>query len=245
MTRIWDLATKDLTKAMRDNFDKMNNVYMMAESGARGKMDQVRQLAAMRGLLVGPSGRVLDFPIKSNFREGLSVFEYFISTHGGRKGLVDTALKTADSGYLTRRLIDVSLDVSVTEMDCGSNDGIVLDLSEADSLRRLRKIVQGRTLAEPLVDQATGETVFPANTLMDTAASERMFNVRPKQIKVRSVLTCKTLGGDLRRLLRLGPGLRRSVAGRRSGRRRGGAVHRRAGHAAHDAYVPHRRYPRA
>jgi hypothetical protein len=124
VTRIWDQATKDLTKAMRENFPPLNSVYMMATSGARGKMDQVRQLAAMRGLLVGPSGRVLDFPIKSNFREGLSVFEYFISTHGGRKGLVDTALKTADSGYLTRRLIDVALDVSVIEDNCGTSDGI-------------------------------------------------------------------------------------------------------------------------
>lgn len=195
VTRIWDLATKDLTKAMRNNFDKMNSVFMMAESGARGKMDQVRQLAAMRGLLVGPSGRVLDFPIKSNFREGLSVFEYFISTHGGRKGLVDTALKTADSGYLTRRLIDVSLDVSITEPDCGTHNGIVLDLAQADSLRRMRKLVLGRVLAEDLRDDATGETVFPANTLVDISVAERIFNLRPKQLKVRSVLTCKTLGG--------------------------------------------------
>jgi DNA-directed RNA polymerase subunit beta' len=195
VTRIWDLATKDLTKAMRNNFDRLNSVFMMMESGARGKMDQVRQLAAMRGLLVGPSGRVLDFPIKSNFREGLSVFEYFISTHGGRKGLVDTALKTADSGYLTRRLIDVALDVSVTEHDCGTTDGITLDMTEADSLRRTRKLVLGRVLSGDLVDEATGETVYPSGHSVDTASTERIFNLRPEQIKVRSVLTCKTLKG--------------------------------------------------
>jgi len=195
VTRIWDQATKDLTKSMRNNFGKMNSVFMMAESGARGKMDQVRQLAAMRGLLVGPSGRVLDFPIKSNFREGLSVFEYFISTHGGRKGLVDTALKTADSGYLTRRLIDVSLDVSITEMDCGTTDGIVLDLVPADTLRKMKKSILGRVLAQDVIDTETGETVFRGGMEIDNPAAEVIFNLGPRSLKVRSVLTCKTLGG--------------------------------------------------
>ena len=195
VTQIWDQATKDLTKAMRENFPSLNSVYMMAMSGARGKMDQVRQLAAMRGLLVGPSGRVLDFPIKANFREGLSVFEYFISTHGGRKGLVDTALKTADSGYLTRRLIDVALDVVITEEDCGSTDGIIMRVGEDDSIKKIRKALLGRVLAEDIVDAETGEKVLLANAEIDRDGSEIIFNLKPLTFKVRSVLTCKTLGG--------------------------------------------------
>jgi len=195
VTRIWDQATKDLTKAMRDNFDRLNSVYMMAESGARGKMDQVRQLAAMRGLLVGPSGRVLDFPIKSNFREGLSVFEYFISTHGGRKGLVDTALKTADSGYLTRRLIDVALDVSVTEEDCGTTNGISIGLVRLDSAKRVRKALVGRVLATDVIDTETGETVARHGVEVDNVLAEMIYNLHIPAVKVRSVLGCHTLGG--------------------------------------------------
>jgi DNA-directed RNA polymerase subunit beta' len=195
VTRIWDQATKDLTKAMRLNFGKLNSVYMMAESGARGKIDQVRQLAAMRGLLVGPSGRVLDFPIKSNFREGLSVFEYFISTHGGRKGLVDTALKTADSGYLTRRLIDVALDVSVSEHDCNTTDSIILSWQRTDSVKRVRKAILGRVSAEDVIDAETGEKILSRNEDIHAKAIDRVYNAGLTQVKVRSVLTCKTLGG--------------------------------------------------
>jgi DNA-directed RNA polymerase subunit beta' len=195
VTRIWDQATKDLTKAMRQNFGKLNSVYMMAESGARGKIDQVRQLAAMRGLLVGPSGRVLDFPIKSNFREGLSVFEYFISTHGGRKGLVDTALKTADSGYLTRRLIDVALDVSVTEHDCGTTDSISIHWQRTDSVKRIRKAILGRVSAEDIIDESTGEKLLNRNEDIQAKAIDRLFKAGVTHVRVRSVLTCKTLGG--------------------------------------------------
>ncbi|MEZ5338725.1 MAG: DNA-directed RNA polymerase subunit beta' [bacterium] len=195
VTRIWDQATKDLTKAMRDNFSPLNSVYMMATSGARGKIDQVRQLAAMRGLLVGPSGRVLDFPIKSNFREGLSVSEYFISTHGGRKGLVDTALKTADSGYLTRRLIDVALDVSVTEEDCGTEESIMADLSLADNIRKVKKILVGRVLAENITDPESGETVIENGTEINNARATIIYRLGLKGVRVRSALTCRTLGG--------------------------------------------------
>jgi DNA-directed RNA polymerase subunit beta' len=194
VTRIWDEATRKLTKSMKENFGPMNSINMMATSGARGKMDQVRQLAAMRGLLVGPSGRVLDFPIKSNFREGLSVFEYFISTHGGRKGLVDTALKTADSGYLTRRLIDVALDVSITEMDCGSREGISIVLSDADSIRRVKKLILGRVLAADAVDP-TGKVLYPADTEVRDEEAERIFAAKVASVQVRSVLTCDTIHG--------------------------------------------------
>jgi DNA-directed RNA polymerase subunit beta' len=194
VTTIWDQATKTLTKAMEQNFPRLNSVYMMAKSGARGKMDQVRQLAAMRGLLVGPTGRVLDFPIKANFREGLSVFEYFISTHGGRKGLVDTALKTADSGYLTRRLIDVALDLSVTEHDCGTTDGIHIDLAATEgSLKRVKKAILGRTLAQDVVKD--GEIVLRIHDEIDNIVAEQIHQLGLTDLKVRSVLTCKTLGG--------------------------------------------------
>jgi DNA-directed RNA polymerase subunit beta' len=194
VTRIWDDATRRLTKAMKENFDPLNSINMMATSGARGKMDQVRQLAAMRGLLVGPSGRVLDFPIKANFREGLSVFEYFISTHGGRKGLVDTALKTADSGYLTRRLIDVALDVSITEEDCNTTDGIDLDLTEADGIKRVKKIVLGRVLATDAVN-ADGAVVLPGGTEIKDREAVAIFDAKLPSVRVRSVLTCNTLHG--------------------------------------------------
>ena len=117
---IWNEATKKVTEALIDSLDRFNPVYMMANSGARGNIQQIRQLAGMRGLMADPSGQIIDLPIKANFREGLTVLEYFISTHGARKGLADTALRTADSGYLTRRLVDVAQDVIVREEDCGT-----------------------------------------------------------------------------------------------------------------------------
>ena len=197
VTRIWDQATKDLTKAMKDNFAILNPVFMMEESGARGKIDQVRQLAAMRGLLVGPTGRVLDIPIRSNFREGLSVFEYFISTHGGRKGLVDTALKTADSGYLTRRLVDVAVDVSITMDDCGTKESIevILHGPRAETIKRARKALVGRVLAEAVRDPSTGEVIASRNTEITPTLSDRMFNSGASTIKIRSALTCEAQQG--------------------------------------------------
>ena len=197
ISKIWDQATKVLTKSMKENFDPLNPVFMMEESGARGKIDQVRQLAAMRGLIVGPSGRVLDFPIKSNFREGLSVHEYFISTHGGRKGLVDTALKTADSGYLTRRLVDVALDVSIREKDCGTADGIDINISEEaiGSVKRAKKMLVGRVLAQSVRDRETGEVMYFQNEAITSETAERLFGMKIGAVKVRSVLTCDTVGG--------------------------------------------------
>lgn len=191
---VWDQATKDLTKAMKTNFDKFNSIYMMAESGARGKIDQVRQLAAMRGLIVGPTGNILPLPIQSNFREGLNVFEYFISTHGGRKGLVDTALKTADSGYLTRRLVDVALDVTIREYDCGSDDGIYLELDDMRPAELAKKII-GRVLAEDYLDNVTGEVLYEKNSEIDHKVSQIISQTTPTRLKVRSVLTCNTLEG--------------------------------------------------
>jgi DNA-directed RNA polymerase subunit beta' len=197
ISKIWDQATKTLTKSMKENFNPLNPVFMMEESGARGKIDQVRQLAAMRGLIVGPSGRVLDFPIKSNFREGLSVHEYFISTHGGRKGLVDTALKTADSGYLTRRLVDVALDVSIREVDCRTTEGIDINISEEaiGSVKRAKKMLVGRVLAESVKDSGTGEVMYFQNEAITPETAERLYNMKIGSVKVRSVLTCETVGG--------------------------------------------------
>jgi DNA-directed RNA polymerase subunit beta' len=130
MIEIWTRATDDVAKLMQDNFPITNPVHMMVDSGARGNYMQVRQIAGMRGLVANPKGEIIPRPIKSNFREGLSVLEYFISTHGARKGLADTALRTADSGYLTRRLVDVSQDVIVREVDCGTERGTVVRIAE-------------------------------------------------------------------------------------------------------------------
>jgi DNA-directed RNA polymerase subunit beta' len=133
LIEIWTNATTDVAKAMEDNFPKTNPVWMMVYSGARGNMMQVRQIAGMRGLVANPKGEIIPRPIKSNFREGLSVLEYFIATHGARKGLADTALRTADSGYLTRRLCDVAQDVIIREEDCGTDRGLTLKIAAVDS----------------------------------------------------------------------------------------------------------------
>ncbi|MFC2800852.1 MAG: DNA-directed RNA polymerase subunit beta', partial [Anaeroglobus sp.] len=163
---LWEKATDDVTEAMMDNMDSFNSIFMMADSGARGNKQQIRQVAGMRGLMADPSGRIIDLPIKANFREGLSVLDYFTSSHGARKGLADTALRTADSGYLTRRLVDVSQDVIVREDDC---DVFGLDLVRerarlAGSVRQavnlLREKLIGRVLARDVVDEETGELLF-------------------------------------------------------------------------------------
>jgi len=170
---LWTKATDDVTAAMMAGLDPFNPVYMMANSGARGNIQQMRQLAGMRGLMADPSGRIIDLPIKSNFREGLTVLEYFISTHGARKGLADTALRTADSGYLTRRLVDVAQDVIVREEDCdivGINlvrERARLAKSSASAINVLRDTLVGRVLAKDVIDPASGEVLIPANTTLD------------------------------------------------------------------------------
>ena len=172
--KLWTKATDDITKAMMENLDRFNNpVYMMANSGARGNIQQIRQLAGMRGLMADPSGRIIDLPIKANFREGLTVLEYFISTHGARKGLADTALRTADSGYLTRRLVDVAQDVIVREDDCDVV-GINLVRERARlakqgrlNLIELKEKLSGRVTAQDVLDYKTGEVVVEAETLLE------------------------------------------------------------------------------
>ena len=154
--KIWQKATDDVTNELMKSLDPFNPIYMMANSGARGNIQQIRQLAGARGLMADPSGRIIDLPIKANFREGLTVLEFFISTHGARKGLADTALRTADSGYLTRRLVDVAQEVIVREDDCGDTNGIWVE--EIPNIEPLSERIEGRILCANIVNQETGRT---------------------------------------------------------------------------------------
>src|SRR5689334_9485666 len=174
-----------------------NPIYIMADSGARGSTQQIRQLAAMRGLMAKPSGEIIENPIIANFREGLSVLEYFISTHGARKGLADTALKTANSGYLTRRLVDVAQDAVISEYDCGTLDGIrVAKLEEAgEVIQPLGDRILGRVVLEDVVDPLTGEVLVEANTELDEALVRKIEDAGIEEVVIRSVLTCQTRRG--------------------------------------------------
>ncbi|MFN2464129.1 MAG: DNA-directed RNA polymerase subunit beta' [Candidatus Dormibacteria bacterium] len=196
----WTKATQDVTDATMKSFDRFSPVFMMSTSGARGDIQQIRQLAGMRGLMADPTGRIIDLPIKANFSEGLTVLEYFISTHGARKGLADTALRTADSGYLTRRLVDVSQDVIVREEDCGSPNGIwVSDISESRSLTEpLFERIAGRFAAGNVVTEAGEILVKDAEEITDDAA-RNIIGSGLTQVRVRSVLTCQAREGVCRK----------------------------------------------
>ena len=174
-----------------------NPIYIMADSGARGSTQQIRQLAAMRGLMAKPSGEIIETPITANFREGLSVLQYFISTHGARKGLADTALKTANSGYLTRRLVDVAQDAVITDYDCGTLDGIkVAKLEEAgEVIQPLGDRILGRVVLEDVVDPLTGEVLVTSNTELDEAKVKQIEDAGIEEVTIRSVLTCQTKRG--------------------------------------------------
>ncbi len=173
----------------------LNPVYAMVDSGARGSRQQIRQLAGMRGLMAKPSGEIIESPITANFREGLSVLEYFISTHGGRKGLADTALKTADSGYLTRRLVDVAQDVIVTEEDCGTLNGITMRSGGESEVVPFTERIMGRVALDDVVNSATKEVIVEADHEIDEAAAEKIGEIGLQQVKIRSVLTCETREG--------------------------------------------------
>ncbi|MGE5706926.1 MAG: DNA-directed RNA polymerase subunit beta', partial [Bacteroidota bacterium] len=197
----WAETTNELTDLIKEKYDRLNSVYMMAFSGARGNISQVRQLVGMRGLMADPSGRIIDQPIKSNFAEGLTVTEYIISSYGARKGLVDTALRTADSGYLTRRLADVAQDVIVSEEDCGTDqhyhlsaikDGDVVVIPLTD-----RAI--GRVLSENLVNTGTGEVLLEAGTLITPENVAKIMEAGVDTISIRSPLSCKTKHGVCRK----------------------------------------------
>ncbi|HAN71287.1 MAG TPA: DNA-directed RNA polymerase subunit beta', partial [Actinobacteria bacterium] len=198
LIEIWTRATDEVAKAMQENFPRTNSVHMMVDSGARGNYMQVRQIAGMRGLVANPKGEIIPRPIKSNFREGLSVLEYFISTHGARKGLADTALRTADSGYLTRRLVDVSQDVIVREVDCGTDRGIQVQVGErVDGVLRpldnLDTSVASRTLARDV--EVDGTVVGHAGEELTTPRVEEMVRAGADSIRVRTVLTCESSVG--------------------------------------------------
>ncbi len=209
---IWSHANEKVAKAMMDKIsktevedaegnmvltDSFNNIYMMADSGARGSAAQIRQLAGMRGLMAKPDGSIIETPITANFREGLNVLQYFISTHGARKGLADTALKTANSGYLTRRLVDVAQDNVVLEEDCGTENGVdmVPIIEGGDVVEPLQERVLGRVVATDVLKPDTDEVLIPAGSFLDEEWVDRIDEMGIDQIKVRSAITCKAVQG--------------------------------------------------
>ena len=194
--QIWSETSNKVTDALMKNLDELNPIFMMANSGARGSVNQVRQLAAMRGLMADTSGRTIEIPIKANFREGLTVLEYFISTHGARKGLTDTALRTADSGYLTRRLVDVSQEVIIREDDCGTNDGIfVSDIKDGNEIiEKLKDRLVGRLACEDVVAE-NGEVICKAGDMISSDKADEIVAKGVEKVKIRSVLKCRSKVG--------------------------------------------------
>lgn len=195
---IWTKAKEQVSLAMNKSMDKLNNpVYMMSISGARGNPSQLAQLAGMRGLMTDPSGRIIDLPIRANFREGLTVLEFFISTHGARKGLADTALRTADSGYLTRRLVDVAQDVIVREDDCGTTEGILVHsiFEGNEEIEKLRDRIIGRLSSEDILHPETKEVIVAANQEITEEVADAIDQAGIKELYIRSVLTCRSRYG--------------------------------------------------
>ena len=204
--RVWQETDDKIKDALLQGLDKYNNIFMMADSGARGSNQQIKQLAGMRGLMADTSGNTIELPIKSNFREGLDVLEYFISAHGARKGLSDTALRTADSGYLTRRLVDVSQDLVIRENDCSVgraipgmyvyefvNEKATADSdAKADVLESLQERITGRFLAEDIFDPKTGELILGANHLVTSKRAEEIIKTGVEHVKIRTILTCRS-----------------------------------------------------
>ncbi|NLC02887.1 MAG: DNA-directed RNA polymerase subunit beta' [Tissierellia bacterium] len=190
---IWNKTTDDVTDTLMDGLDPMNNIYIMALSGARGSKNQIRQLAGMRGLMNNASGKTIEVPIKANFREGLSVLEFFMSTHGSRKGLADTALRTADSGYLTRRLVDISQDVIVREIDCGTDQFLLVKAFKdgKEVIEELEDRIEGRFAYEDILNPETGEVLVKENEMISQIDSEIIKSKNIEEVKVRSVLGCK------------------------------------------------------
>ena len=194
---VWEDTTNEVTKAMEDNFDNLNPVYMMVKSGARGNINQLRQIAGMRGLMASTTGKAVEIPIKASFAEGLDPLEYFISAHGARKGLSDTALRTADSGYLTRRLVDVSQDIIVREHDCGTNDGIIIyDIKDGNQvIEKMQERLLGRYAVDDVYDPNTNELIVDNNTMITESIAEKIVSAGIEKLKVRSALGCRTKHG--------------------------------------------------
>ncbi|MBV4422196.1 DNA-directed RNA polymerase subunit beta' [Clostridium tyrobutyricum] len=193
----WTQTTENIADELMNNLDKFNPIFMMADSGARGSKSQIKQLAGMRGLMANPSGKIIELPIRASFREGLDVLEYFISTHGARKGNADTALKTADSGYLTRRLVDVSQEVIVREEDCGTDEGYeVSEIKEGNEvIESLSERLTGRYSSEDIKDPNTGVIILAKDSYMDEKMAKHIEDLGVKKVKIRSVFTCKSKHG--------------------------------------------------
>lgn len=195
--KLWTDAKEDLTKAVEKVLDPYGSLSVMSMSGSvKGGVQPLAQLAGMRGLMADPNGRIIPLPIRSNFREGLNPLEYFISTHGARKGLADTALRTADAGYLTRRLVDVAQDMIVREDDCGGREGVVVDVERSKAMRiKFSERIMGRYLAEAVADPATGEILFERNTFINERVARQLVEANVQELKARSPLTCKLRSG--------------------------------------------------
>ena len=195
---IWKQATDDVTEKLKESLDEFNPILMMANSGARGSIDQIKQLAGMRGLMTDPNGKTLEIPVRSCFREGLSVLEYFISSHGGRKGLADTALKTADSGYLTRRLVDVAQEVIIKEDDCGDTRGITVSAikgSKGEIIEGLRDRIAGRFVINDVINPGTGEIMVKAGEMISEDMADEIVRAGIEEVQIRSTFTCKSKTG--------------------------------------------------
>ena len=194
---IWNKTTDDVADALMDSLDPLNNLFIMANSGARGSKDQIKQIGGMRGLMANATGKTVEIPIKANFREGLSILEYFISSNGARKGLADTALRTADSGYLTRRLVDVSHNVIVRDFDCGTDEGIEVSAftDGKEIIEPLKQRISGRTAFIDIVDPETGEVIVEQNEEISQDEAERIENCGITSVAIRSVMTCKSRTG--------------------------------------------------
>ena len=193
----WEKTTNDVSNALQENLDRYNPIYMMADSGARGSMKQIRQLAGMRGLIANTAGKTIEIPIKANYREGLTALEYFISSRGARKGLADTALRTADSGYLTRRMVDVSQDVIIREQDCGATHGItVREISESGQvIEKFSDRIIGRYPVHDVADPATGELLVSASQMIGEAEVRKIEKAGITELEIRTVLTCRAHSG--------------------------------------------------
>ena len=194
---VWEATTKHVSTSMEENFDELNPIYMMVKSGARGNMNQLRQIAGIRGLMASTTGKAVEIPIKSSFAEGLDALEYFISAHGARKGLSDTALRTADSGYLTRRLVDVSQDIIVREEDCGTQDGIdVYDIKDGNQIiEKMQERLLGRFPVEDVIHPKTKKVIVDKETMITEAMAEQIVEAGIDKLKVRSVLGCRSKHG--------------------------------------------------
>ena len=212
--KVWDKATNDVSKAMEDNFDDLNPIYMMVKSGARGNMNQLRQIAGMRGLMASTTGKAVEIPIKSSFADGLDALEYFISAHGARKGLSDTALRTADSGYLTRRLVDVSQDIIVRERDCGTNEGIMIyDIKDGNQIiEKMQERLIGRYAVNDVIDPNTNELIVDNDTMITEAIADKIIAAGIEKLEVRSVLGCHSKHGVCQKCYGMGLARRNLVS---------------------------------